>query len=350
MSLTGLAEPLLQMCADYLDFQQQRRFVRTCRGVVRAIDRAHSLTHIWQVEYPYNRVTNADVIMTIISRNRTSRLMFRTRLRRMDDYAHFTCGYAHQPYGQEYLLSRHLVQLCIFMPQLVQLKVAIHDVTETELNYLSKLVSLSELDLTFLYRSPSLRALVDGQHLLFLRKLVLTWHPKSLISQTIGMRVFSTPSCSVRSTCSSRHSSNYFASSTSSICAGLPSSANVKCRHGVRTWTRAPGFEGNYKKILELVDRAPDDGVELHILTSLRELDVLCPQLDLKPDMTRKLLRVLYGPMSVESDMRLRTPTLHQSPLLEMHVTPSSRDGPTIDLSSRLVQTLFGADYDGDNL
>ena len=76
------------------------------------------------------------------------------------------------------------------MPQLTELKVALDDVTETELRCLSKLVSLSNLDLTFSGRWPSLRAFVDGQHLPCLRKLVLTLSGERTISYTLGMRIF----------------------------------------------------------------------------------------------------------------------------------------------------------------
>jgi hypothetical protein len=258
MPLTGLAEALLQTCATFLDFRQQRRFVRTCRCISRAIDHPQSLAHIWDVEYPYNRVTDADVVMAIIVRNRTSRLVFREP----------------EPYDQERLWARHLAQLCAGMPQLTQLRVAVNTITESELACISKLVLLTDLDLAFIGTSPSLRILVDNQQQLpCLHTLVLTWHHEWSLSQTIGMCLTQRP--------------DLYDKSLSAI--------EAVQRSSVSAWTRTPGFEDHYRKILELVDRDHYRGMTSLVFAAIHELDTLCPSLDLKPDAARHWLRVFHA-------------------------------------------------------
>ena len=92
-----------------------------------------------------------------------------------------------------------------------------------------------------------------------------------------------------------------------------------------------------------------DDGV-LPILATIQELDNLCPQLGLKSNATRQWLRVVYGSTSVDSDVRLRAPTLHRHSYLGTHTATNSRNDSTIALPLHLGSDPFEADYDGDEL
>lgn len=78
--LLRLPEAVLQTCASFLAFRQQRRLVATCREVARRIDHPASLAFVHETEYPrYDAELdelNGEMMRQLV-RNRTPRLVFR---------------------------------------------------------------------------------------------------------------------------------------------------------------------------------------------------------------------------------------------------------------------------------